>query len=662
MARKKESKSANRLPRTTAATGDPIEASEGKGRSRSSAVVAKLPIRGRPRAFDLLSRQPNSLAGLSQAERDVVVVAAVADDLNNEYPVCRIGDSTWDLSSEPKAKNKASCELKIDWPADVPDALINDAKAASYYALRRGPHGKPWSATTVINTARDVFMVLRHFASLGILNFGQVRALHLSDLIAEMQKKIKPHSIRSRLVLIDVIWRAPQEVFHPLIEHPWGDDGLNNACGCNDDRAIDKAGRTAKTAVIPRSAQRKLFSYCEARLESADALFRKRDAGELSPYAYALTKIRDSVLYLIEITSGMRNSEATGIRNNCWRSERRNGITFNWVQTQEIKTRKGLVDYLVPPEAIQALILLQRFAEPYQQRLADEARWLEALLHRGDVPEGMTFVEAVQRLNDVNEIRDHLFLGLDSRYSDHLGTGSRVNALSENACCVQLKALAEAAGAGMEWPSLANHQCRRTFAYNVANSRLGRMGLVFLKWQLKHSSLSWTQLYAANPRQDQTLYGELQSELIAVRAKLMEGWMRPDAPLSGGAGRQLMLTRVTPVRNMENLLQHTAEVINLRSTGHGWCLSGTRGCKGQGVYDPGRCAGCSHSVIDGSHGTTWQMIHLDNLRLAAIDCGPAVAQKAHRAIRRSEQVLSDLGIALPSAELAEAYKGESIPS
>jgi len=50
------------------------------------------------------------------------------------------------------------------------------------------------------------------------------------------------------------------------------------------------------------------------------------------------------------------------------------------------------------------------------------------------------------------------------------------------------------------------------------------------------------------------------------------------------------------------------------------------------------------------------MIHLDNLRLAAItDCGPAVTEKARRAVERSSRVLHDLGVQLPTGEQTQAY-------
>lgn len=68
------------------------------------------------------------------------------------------------------------------------------------------------------------------------------------------------------------------------------------------------------------------------------------------------------------------------------------------------------------------------------------------------------------------------------------------------------------------------------------------------------------------------------------------------------------------------------------------------------------CGGCSQAIIDSSQASQWQMIHLDNLRLAAItDCGPAVAQKSERAIKRSAEVLTDLGVPLPTQAQAEEY-------
>lgn len=625
----------------------------------TAAQIIDLKARRAPRAFELLAAQPLSLIGLTVAERDNIVVTAVADDQGAEHPVSRFGDLLWDMAPEVNAKNQKSAEQYFSWPQDVPKEFVDDAKAALYCAFRRGRHqGRTWSASAAISAGRRASLVLRHLASLGLHNFGQVRALHLSDYIADVRRELKPRSVRWRLEIIDLVWSFPQEVLHPLPESPWAGRSFNDACGCNEDDG-GPAGRTGKTPVIPRSIQRALLAHCDARLDEADGLFEARDAGHIGASKPTLTAIRDSVLYLLQITSGMRNSESTGITSGCWRTEVRGATTFHWVRTRELKTTRGkVVDFLVPPEATRALQILQRYAKPLQARLADEAQWIERLLalgagHDGKLSNGFTVAQAVKRLNHVREIGEHLFLGVSSAGSDHLNTGSRVEVMSVSACGLQLKRLAKTAGTDWE---LANHQCRRTFAYNVANSRLGRMGLIFLKWQLKHASMSWTQLYASNPYQDHALYREFEEEMVEARLSLLEEWAHPDARLSGGAGKKLMQTRAIAARDITQLLKLTADSVHLRSTGHAWCISGTRGCHGQGVYDPSMCGGCSQAIIDREQAPAWQMIHLDNLRLAAIvDCGPSVTDKARRAIERSAQVLQDLGVPFPSEEQAMDY-------
>lgn len=628
--------------------------------TKDRVVDFKNGVRDGVTAISLLSEQPISLVGMSKVERDSIVVTAVADDQGRAYPVSRFGDNFWDLRSELSLKNKAGSYGGIAWPRDLPVALVDDAKAALYCALRRGPdHSRRWTASAAATTAKSSIRTLRYLASLGVENFSQVRALYLSDYIADLRSKLIPGSIRNQLSLIDLVWNFCGDVLHPLPEHPWGGLALSDACGCNE-TLIGPTGLTGKTPVIPRSVQRDLFSYCEAKIRQAQEIFDALDAGEIEEYTGSLTSVRDAVLYLVQITSGMRNSECVGITNNSWRTEVKNGIAFHWVRTKEIKTRHGeTVEYLVPPETINALKVLQRIALPWQERIADEARWLDAMLQRrqGDderLANGMTVAQGLHRRKHIEEIKDHLFLVLDKRAIDHLKMHSRVDVMSVSAGDDQLKVVAQ--HAGTSW-KLTNHQCRRTFAFNVANSRLGRMGLVFLKWQLKHSSMSWTQLYASNPYQDLALYRDMEDELAEARVSLMEGWLQPDAALSGGAGRKLMQNRTIAVSNVRELLRHTTAAVNIQSTGHAWCLCGAEGCHGQGVYDPTLCGGCSQAVIDRDQATAWQMIHLDNLQLAAItDCGPAAAQKAERAIKRSVQVLQELGVPLPTAQQARQYR------
>ena len=234
---------------------------------------------------------------------------------------------------------------------------------------------------SVAKAGRDALPLLRYLASLGLRDFGSVRTLHLSNHIADLRQRLQPSSVRGRLTIIDLVWVYSEEVFHPLQSHPWAGISLRQACGCNDEED-GPSGRTGKTAVIPRSVQRTLFTYCEAHLSGAEKLFRASDAAAIYTQSHQLTTIRDAVLYLLQVTSRMRNSESMGIKANCWRMEVKNGVNFHWVRTREIKTGRGEVEFFVPPEAIEALKILQRYAAPLQARLVDEARWLEDQLRQ----------------------------------------------------------------------------------------------------------------------------------------------------------------------------------------------------------------------------------------------------------------------------------------
>ena len=164
---------------------------------REHAGVLVVPVGSTPapravRAFELLAAQPISLVGIPPAERDVIVVTAVADAAGHEHPVSRFGDRVWDLASEVEAKNRKGSASKIVWPGDVPNALVDDAKAALYCAQRRGPRGRQWSGSSIAEIGHRAVQVLRHLAQLGLGDFSQVRALHLSDHITDLRRTLKP--------------------------------------------------------------------------------------------------------------------------------------------------------------------------------------------------------------------------------------------------------------------------------------------------------------------------------------------------------------------------------------------------------------------------------------------------------------------------------------
>jgi len=607
--------------------------------------VVPLPQRSN-RAYELLAAQPVSLEGLDVQARNAVVISAIADDSGNEFVVSRFGEALWDFQTAIDTPNTTAERRGVRWPTDVNKSLVNDVKAAVYAWWKQGrPGWKPTKARSVVGVVEQGFGVLRFLSARGLGSFEDLRPIHLADYVQQLQAEgVAARGIRHRLIVIDLVACFRRELCQPPPISPWGRATFQEFCGLSSSRE-DKAAY-AKTPVIPPSVQAAIFTYAEKVLAGAHEVLDRRDAGRVYEGAKELVEIRDAVLFLLQISTGMRNSEATGVKAGSWRTEVKSGVTYCWVRTFEHKTGKGLVDFLATPETLAALDIAQRYAQPQQARLRTEIAYLESeLVGVGDdahLSNSLSRTQALQRLRTARASVDNVFLTIGISVGDLPGSTSRINPMALQVCGVQLTKLATSAG--VDWP-LANHQCRRTFAWNVAQSRLGRHALIFLKWQFKHSSISMTELYASNALQDDTLYDEFYEEVVESKARLLDTWFDADTKLSGGAGRKIVQNRATRVADRASLLRYAAETSTVRATGHGWCLAEQRGCVGEGMYEATRCVDCSAGVIDPSHAGTWQQIHAQNVELLRItDCGAAVMQRAAREVRSSEKVLQDLGV------------------
>lgn len=400
---------------------------------------------------------------------------------------------------------------------------------------------------------------------------------------------------------------------------------------------------TGRTPIIPPEIQATIFNHCESVLATASEVLDKRDAGSLGFRNADVVRIRDAALYILSITSGMRNEEVIGVESGSWRSDVREGVQYHWVATTEHKTGKGKVEFLIPELTLRVLDLMSRYAKPLQDRLTKEIQEHEEKTRNN------RNVGSLLRLEKARRHAKKLFL-CTSRSGWAESAGYEVDALSSAGAKVAMRRLAKEAGT--DW-LLAPHQCRRTYARNVVESRMGRASLVFLKWQFKHSSISMTQLYASNPLQDASLFDDIMGEMAEFKLDLIESWLG-DQDLSGGAGRAIAKMRVIPLSSRAALLEETAAQVHIRATGHGWCLAQETGCGGAGLYEASRCAGCKSSVIDESFKEVWKGIYEQQTELLSIDdAGPAVKQRAERDVRWARQVMMDLGVLPEMPEIGE---------
>jgi hypothetical protein len=196
---------------------------------------------------------------------------------------------------------------------------------------------------------------------------------------------------------------------------------------------------------------------------------------------------------------------------------------------------------------------------------------------------------------------------------------------------------------------LHTHRFRRTYAVIVVRLNKGiRVDLVTLKQHFKHASVLMTEWYSALSDADRELLGMIDDEVDLFDGALVDHWLQPGSPLSGGLGHRIKAyagRHHKPIifKSRKAFLEGIRDGLSIRATGHSWCLAEGSGCGGQGLFEAVRCADCGHAVIDDSHIPIWQGIRAQQQELLTLDdIGPGGRQKARDALARVEEVLGAL--------------------
>jgi len=601
--------------------------------------MSKRSVNAMLKAYDVLIAQPATANGLSTTERNAIVISAIVNEDGETLVLSRFGDPQWDLRPFFEQANVSYSAKFINWDMSMPQALIDDSKAVAYAWFKRGiPRSQPPIARGITTFAvASVIPFIRWLNNLGVKNFSDISSIHISNYVhyCKNELRLRPMPLYGRLRIIDFLWIFSADIMFPLQIYPWGNSTLWRICGIANVKGLDSANKNVgRTDIIPPDEQSKIFNYCENIVREMKADLAVSGIGYHPSDEQMSIRCRDAVLYIVSITSGMRNDEAIGIEVGAWRKEFKNGVIFCWVATIEHKTGKGRVEYLVPELTLEALNILARYSVTIRKELEQE---INQLTNNQNLSNS---TEYILRLEKARKDSKKLFLGRNNQ-GGRIKKGYHVEALSCEGSNVAFGRLAKAAGS--DWP-LRTHQCRRTYARCFVESRMGRTSLIFLKWQFKHSSMSMTQLYASNPQQDLALFDEILQQMTEYKIDLIESWL-DEQPLAGGAGEKIARMRAIPIKDRAALLAQTAPHANIRATGHGWCIATERGCGGAGLYEATRCPTCKNAVIDELFADTWQDIYFQQQELLKIeDAGPAVRQRAERDLQVAFDVITSLGL------------------
>lgn len=279
---------------------------------------------------------------------------------------------------------------------------------------------------------------------------------------------------------------------------------------------------------------------------------------------------------------------------------------------------------MVPEAAITALKVMNRWAKPYQAMLESEIDRLRAA-----DPSDPKIAEAQLHLGAV-------FVGMTPQKEWEVRT------LSQQSWNGALKGFAKRCG--LDW-NVTTHQFRRKFANYAARSQFG--DLRYLREHFKHWSLDMTLGYALNESQEIALYAEIEEELDAIKRGVAELWLKPDEPLAGGYGHNILAWRgkeaVVLFRNHKHMIRSIAESTAIRSNGHAWCTADDNLCVGNDIEST-RCSSCDNAVIGRKHARLYQHLY-DDLK-GVLDCkdiGESGVARVRRDMRRCRSVLVSLG-------------------
>jgi hypothetical protein len=399
-----------------------------------------------------------------------------------------------------------------------------------------------------------------------------------------------------------------------LSTHPWPESSARRLAGI---AALDHTSPSTK--LIPPPIGERLFQVALHLIDRADAILETRDRSQRIGCQPEPLLLRTACYVTLGLTSGCRNHELASIEVGAIRQTTHDGEVFYWLKGVSHKTHCRSTEWMIPEIGTRCVRILERWSAPLRAELCNELASISRRL--ASVPRDTSaYTALLNRHRRLVADQHRLFLGRSNARG--------VACLSGAHWQVLMRGFAK--HVAVDWP-LATHQLRRTFAANVANHILG--DLIYLKHHYKHWSLDMTALYALNAQQEQELFDEALHAVRERKVRIIEHWLDTESMVIGGAAGPIKAFRakhrLATVTTRKKLADDTADLVNIRATGHGWCLASDAGCGGQGLYEPTHCLDCRNGVMDSSHVPVWKNILAQQreLLVSAADCGPSGSRR-----------------------------------
>jgi integrase len=625
----------------------------------------------------------------SQAKLSLPV--SIAHELDDTpFVVSRFGDDIWDFYPYIPQENLKDANKIINWAVTLPDGqkltddehakLLESAKDFIWSLFCEPVDGsKRPKMQTLINKFKLIQPLLRWMVSLGLNQFAQLEGKTLNYVpIARKaritQSELAGMTVQSRLNIVEYIYYQRSKLKDAIQNHPWPHETSFSLAG------VKRGGvhRKPTTEIIPdhvvSQLSRVAIDYVQKRSGMILKASRKTDAAakekryfgrqcQTDARTHAAMKsgytgmfelraekirLRTACYIVINMFSGIRNSEMTSLSENCITRGRSLDDTMDilWLHGTIYKTNVRAKKWLVPPIVAEAVEVLTRLTAPLKAKiLQDEINLKKSIELIGtEIDKNKTLKQLTKRLHTASTQKNKLFLALSSKTeSISVLSGTKLNFNLKDFC-----AFHNIRCDNSETYRLHSHQFRRTYARFVAKAELG--DLLTLRDHFGHWSIDMTIYYceggADEYEADTELLEMVSKEKSQRKREIVGNYLESDAPLANGNHwMKDWRMSVRTAKNKKELMDEYASTITLNGTGHSWCIGNAKGagCGGLCVFEAQMCVDCNYAIIGQEHRPVWEGIRDQQLEALALDdMGYGGRERAQALLESAEKVLRRL--------------------
>lgn len=626
----------------------------------------------------LLDLRP--IKDITPVEKSHLPVSIALQPDGTTLVVSRFGDLVWDFYPYIPQANLGPCFKQVDWRIHVPGGrLLTDPEHAGLLASTKDfiwslfvqpvEERKRPTMGTLRSKVEHLKPLLRWMIGAGIQSFADLAGNTLNYVpkarVSGNGGSVNNRLVASRLHVVQELFHQRHKIDDALAVHPWPHETATSLAG--------KLWGLPKTKFIPDAiATRIAYSALDyvqnqapsilAALEGARAAAQKKADTVGGAYApkqartaaarkagfagtnsltQESTRLRTACYIVIDLFSGIRDSEMLSIKLNCIEyGKSRDGSTdVLWLHGTIYKTGMQPKRWLVPPVVQEAVDVLTRLSAPLRELLRQEESELKA---RIDLAIAKERAQLVKRFDTVRKHKDNLFLCMDGS-TIFTPAGASIN-VELKRFCAHLGIFGEDQ---LPYP-LHTHQFRRTYARFVARAELG--DLLTLRDHFGHWSIDMTVGYCEGGADEYEADTELL-EMIAEakmerQSEILGGYLDTSTPLAnGGHWLQDWRASVRTAENKEALIAEYAGTITLNGTGHSWCVGNAKGmgCGGLCVFEAQMCVDCKYGIIGQEHRPVWEGILEQQVEALALnDMGPGGRARAQHILEYAEKVLHRL--------------------